>query len=79
MSLRKKSITLYFQNNSRGGTKINKNVWGTMKPVLTNKDHINNKEIIIKKGSKTINEGRELSEAFKQVLCKFCGKYIYNQ
>ena len=50
-----------------------------MKPVLTNKDHINNKEIIIKKGSKTINEGRELSEAFKQVLCKFCGKYIYNQ
>ena len=50
----------------RGGITTDKNFLGTMKHFLTNKGHINSNEIIIKKGSKAITEGRELPETFSK-------------
>ena len=37
-----------------------------MKPFLTNMGHNNRNEIIIKKGNKTVIDGRELSETFNK-------------
>ena len=52
----------------------NKSSWSTMKPFLSNKDHINSNETIIKKGNKTIIEDWELSETFNQHYVNI-GKY----
>ena len=45
-----------------------------MKPFLSNKDHINSSETIIKKGNKTIIEDWELSETFNEHYVNI-GKY----
>ena len=54
VSLKKKTIKLYFQHISRSSIISNKNFWSTMKPFFTIKRYIGSNEIIIKKGNKTI-------------------------
>ena len=64
MPLRKKSIKKYFKNISKDGVVTNKNFWSMIKPFLTNKDHINGKEIILKCDNETITESSMLVEMF---------------
>ena len=62
MPLRKKSIKKYFKNISKDGVVTNKNFWSMIKPFLTNKDHINGEEIILKCDNETITESSVLAE-----------------
>lgn len=65
VSLRKKSVQLYFQNILRVGIITNRSFWSTTKPFPTNNGHINSNEIIVKNRNKAIiKEDREFSETF---------------
>ena len=55
-----------------------KNFWSMMKPFLTNKDHINGEEIILKCDNETVTESSVLAEMFNShfinIVEKTCGK-----
>ena len=63
MSLRRKSITKYFNDITKYGIATNKIFLNLLKPFLTNKGHLNHQDIMIFDGKKIINK-TELGEVF---------------
>jgi len=61
--LKKMSIRNYFFERCTGGPKST-DFWPTIKPFLTNKGNINNKEIVLEENDKIINNQSEVATSF---------------
>ena len=64
MSIRRKSITNYFNKFSDKGLETNKSFWKFIKPFLTNKGTLTNCYITIVDGKKIIWDDFELAKSF---------------
>ena len=60
VSIRKKSITIYFNKIANENVVTNRNFWKIIKPFLTNKGHLENAEIILIQDKNIISNKNEL-------------------
>ena len=59
-----KNIKSFFNNVTKRGIITNKNFWTFIRPVLTDKGFIENKDIKLIEGNKIITSKRELAKTF---------------
>ena len=69
--LRRKNIKSFLNNVTKGGITANKNLWTFIKPFLTNKVCLVNKDITLIEGNKFTVNKRELSKLSKNILTLF--------
>ena len=73
-SLRRKIIKSFLKNIIKRGIITNKNFWTFIKPFLTNKGFLENKDIKLIERNKTITIERELSKTFNEHYIKIVEK-----
>ena len=66
VSLRRKNIKSFINNVTKMGIITNKNFWTFIKPFLTNKGFLENKDITLIEGNKIITSERELAKSFNE-------------
>ena len=66
VSLRRKNIKSFLNNATKTGIITNKNFWTFIKPFLTNKGFLENKDITLIEGNKVITSERELAKTFNE-------------
>ena len=66
VSLRRKNIKSFLKNVTKTGIISNKNFWTFIKPFLTNKGFLENKDITLIEGNKVITSERELAKTVNE-------------
>ena len=66
ISLRRKNIKSFLNNVTKTGIITNKNVWTFIKPFLTNKGFLENKDITLIEGNKVITSERQLAKTLNE-------------
>ena len=66
LSLKRKSITQHFSKITSKGITTNRQLWKTMKPFLTNKECLENNDIILRDGEEMITNDRILAKRFNE-------------
>ena len=66
VSLRRKNIKSFLNNVTKMGIITNKNFWTFIKPFLTNKGFLENKDITLIEGNKIITSERQLAKIFNE-------------
>ena len=66
VSLRRKTINSFFNNTTKAGIITNTNFWTFIKPFLTNKGFLENKDITLIEGNKIKTSERELAKIFNE-------------
>ena len=74
VSIRRKSIKLYFSNITSNGIITNKNFWKAIKPFLTNKGCLENSDIMLRDGEKMITDEKKLVQLFNDHYINIVGR-----
>ena len=64
VSLRRETIKVYFNNVTKTGVQTNTDFWKLIKPFLTNKEFLENAEIMLAEMDKIVTEEKELVRIF---------------
>ena len=64
--IKKKKHKIFLNNVTKTGIITNKNFWTFIKPFLTNKGFLENKDITLIEGNKIITSERELAKSFNE-------------
>ena len=77
VSIRRKAIKHYFSNLTSNGIITNKNFWKVIKPFLTNKGCLENRDIMLRDDEKMITDEKKLVQLFNDhyinIVERSCG------
>ena len=79
VKIRRKSIKRYMDKISEKGIETNKSFWNFIKPFMTNKGMISNKDITLIDGKNVITDEYELSQIFNKVYINIVEKSCGNK
>ena len=76
VSLRRNNINSLLNNVTKTGAITNKNFWTFIKPFLTNKGFLENKDSTLNEGNKTVTSERELAQTSMNIILTLLKKVV---